>query len=101
MKRREFNLGVLRMAGIGGLTSLASGYTRAEPLPAGPSAEAASPRSSDPRLEGSYRFSRDRWIYVHLHGTPAQIGFQHGYLLAPEIANGFKVVALTSQGLRP
>jgi hypothetical protein len=30
-----------------------------------------------------------------LEGSPAQIGFQHGYLLAPEIADALKVVQLT------
>src|SRR5262249_34851196 len=29
---------------------------------------------------------------VHLEGSPSEIGFQHGYLLAPEIADGFKEV---------
>jgi Phospholipase B len=88
MKRRDFNRSLLRMAGAAGLTSLA-GYgasARSSPVPP----------SSDPRLEGSHRYSRGRWIYVHLHGKPSQIGFQHGYLLAPEIADGFKVVALTN-----
>lgn len=28
---------------------------------------------------------RNGWIPVHLAGTPAQIGYEHGYLLAPEI----------------
>src|ERR1035441_9816130 len=44
------------------------------------------------RLKPAYRFERNHWIYVHLEGTPADIGYQHGYLLAPEIADGFKTV---------
>jgi hypothetical protein len=48
--------------------------------------------SSDPRLKPAYRFTRDKWIYVHLEGSPADIGYQHGYLLAPEIADAFAVV---------
>ena len=39
----------------------------------------------DPRLKNSSREDRGGWIYVHLEGTPTEIGFQHGYLLAPEI----------------
>ena len=35
----------------------------------------------------AYRFQRGGWTYVHLEGTPAQIGFQHGQLLANEIAD--------------
>jgi hypothetical protein len=34
-----------------------------------------------------YRFQRGGWTYVHLEGTPAQIGYQHGRLLANEIAD--------------
>ena len=49
------------------------------------------PAAQDPRLAGAYRFERDGWIYVHLQGPPAQVGFQHGYLLAPEIADLLRV----------
>jgi hypothetical protein len=58
-------------------------------IPAGKGTE-----SHDPRLKGAYRFERGGWIYVHLQGTPAQIGFQHGYLLAPEIQDFARVVKL-------
>ena len=53
------------------------------------SAPAATPASNpkDARLAGSYRFQRGGWTYVHLQGTPEQIGFQNGYLLAPQIAD--------------
>src|SRR5579864_8754441 len=53
-------------------------------------ARAASP--ADPRLNGAYRFERGRWVYVHLQGSPERIGFQHGYLLASEIADAFQAV---------
>jgi hypothetical protein len=49
---------------------------------------------SDPRLDKSYRFQKGGWTYVHLEGAPAEIGFQHGYLLAPEIADALEVVKL-------
>src|SRR5579871_4121292 len=48
----------------------------------------------DPRLAKAYRFQRGGWTYVHLEGTPAEIGFQHGYLLAPEIADAFEAIKL-------
>jgi Phospholipase B len=49
----------------------------------------------DPRLKGAFRQpAKNGWIYVHLQGLPADIGFQHGYLLAPEIADAQKVIAL-------
>jgi hypothetical protein len=48
------------------------------------------------RLSGSWRGAEvNGWIPVRLQGSPGQIGFQHGYLLAPEIADALKVVQLT------
>ncbi len=47
-------------------------------------------------LHGAYRFDRAHWIYVHLEGTPHQIGFEHGYLLAPEIEDTFHAIRLES-----
>jgi hypothetical protein len=37
------------------------------------------------RLDKSSREDRNGWIYIHLEGAPRDIGYQHGYLLAPEI----------------
>lgn len=49
---------------------------------------------SDPRLKRASRAAtRNGWIPVHLEGTPAEIGFQHGYLLAQEIQDNFKVLS--------
>jgi hypothetical protein len=45
----------------------------------------------DNQLEGSYRFERNGWIYVHLEGSPGRIGYQHGVLLAREIADLLRV----------
>ncbi len=49
-------------------------------------------KPDEARLKPAYRFQRDGWLYVHLEGSPADIGYQHGYLLAPEIEDGFKTV---------
>ncbi|MBZ5563162.1 MAG: peptidase C45 [Acidobacteriia bacterium] len=50
---------------------------------------------ADARLKGAFRRpAQNGWTFVHLEGTPAEIGFQHGYLLAPEIADARKVIAL-------
>lgn len=46
------------------------------------------------QLAGSYRFERSHWIYVHLQGPPRQLGYQHGWLLAPEIADALPAVKL-------
>src|SRR6202046_4792101 len=48
--------------------------------------------SSDATLAKAYRFERGGWIYVHLEGAPHDIGYQHGYLLAPEISDAFAAV---------
>lgn len=54
---------------------------------------AATPNSDrvDSRLRGSYKFTDNGWTYVHLQGSPDQIGFQHGYLLAHEIEDNLHV----------
>ena len=49
---------------------------------------------SDARLAKSYRFQQGGWTYVHLEGSPSEIGFQHGYLLAPEIADALEAIKL-------
>src|SRR3984885_3747420 len=50
---------------------------------------------SDPRLAKAFRKPElNGWIFVHLEGTPSEIGFQHGYLLASEIEDAHKVIAL-------
>ena len=39
--------------------------------------------ANDPRLKNSFRRpEKNGWTFVHLEGTPAEIGFQNGYLLA-------------------
>lgn len=50
---------------------------------------------TDPRLKQSFRRPENNgWTFVHLEGTPSEIGFQHGYLLAREILDMQKVAAL-------
>ena len=48
----------------------------------------------DSRLEKAYRFEQGGWTYVHLEGSPADVGYQHGYLLAPEIQDAFEAIKL-------
>ncbi len=50
---------------------------------------------TNPRLKGAFRLPpQNGWTYVHLEGSASEIGFQHGYLLAGEIEDFQKVVAL-------
>jgi Phospholipase B len=49
-----------------------------------------------PRMKHAFRRAQDNgWIYVHLEGTPSEIGYQHGYLLAPEIDDALQAVELS------
>src|SRR5258708_16719710 len=57
-------------------------------------AKSAQTGANSPRLKKAYRFERGGWVYVHLEGSPADIGYQHGFLLAPEIQDALKAVQL-------
>jgi hypothetical protein len=56
------------------------------------SSSATAPESD---LKGAFRRPENNgWTFVHLQGTPHEIGFQNGYLLAPEIEDTLKVITL-------
>ncbi|HLV89241.1 MAG TPA: C45 family peptidase [Candidatus Sulfotelmatobacter sp.] len=60
-----------------------------------PSSQAAAPQAE---LQGGYRLpEKNGWTFVHLQGTPHQVGFQNGYLLATEIEDYLKVVQLEAK----
>jgi len=61
-------------------------------LLAGNAALAGDEPSGRGRLQGSHRFDKDGWTYVHIEGPPARLGYQHGYLLAEEIADFLRVI---------
>jgi hypothetical protein len=44
------------------------------------------------RLANASREDKNGWIYVHLEGSPSDIGYQHGYLVAKEIDTLIKVM---------
>ena len=49
----------------------------------------------DPRLKGAFRSpEKNGWTFVHLEGAPAEVGYQHGYLLADRIEDSMKVTIL-------
>lgn len=55
------------------------------------------PSLSKERLHGAFRRPmQNGWIFVHLQGTPSQIGFEHGYLLAPEIEDAKRAIELSA-----
>jgi len=45
------------------------------------------------RLAKASRENKNGWIYVHLEGSPSDIGYQHGYLLANDIDTSIQAVA--------
>jgi hypothetical protein len=58
-------------------------------------------KPSDPRMKNAFRRPElNGWTFVHLEGTPAEIGFQHGSLLADEIVDMKNLVEfeLTNNG---
>ncbi|HEY3381763.1 MAG TPA: C45 family peptidase [Vicinamibacterales bacterium] len=80
---------VLPFVLIGLVLSACRGPQPASDKPPQPPAATAQP---DTRLTGSYRLDEQNgWIFVHLEGNPATLGFQHGYLLAAETADLLRV----------
>jgi len=53
---------------------------------------ANTPTRSD-RLAKASRENKNGWVYVHLEGSPSDIGYQHGYLLANDIDTSIQAVA--------
>jgi Phospholipase B len=41
-------------------------------------------------LSKAYRFERAGWTYVHLEGSPYEVGYEHGALLSKEIEDSFR-----------
>jgi hypothetical protein len=91
---------VLALAALVLILGLGNREAQAGPLPALPVASPLPQTSEfrdsfyDDTLGRGYRFNRGGWIYVHLEGSPHDIGVQHGYLLAPEIADAYGMVRL-------
>ncbi len=53
--------------------------------------------AGDARLRQSYRNPpRGGWTFVHLEGSPSEIGFQHGYWLAKEIEDDKLAIELST-----
>jgi hypothetical protein len=59
-------------------------------LVAGCGKPSARPSAAE-RLKNSLRKDVNGWIYLHLEGSPENIGFQHGYLISEEIADALEM----------
>jgi hypothetical protein len=66
------------------------------PLASDPGTSIESASLTDPRLAGGYKFNEGGWTFVHLEGSPEQLGFQHGYLMAREIEDNVHVYQVTA-----
>ena len=55
--------------------------------------------SHEKAIEKASRHEKDGWIFVHLEGTPGEIGYQHGYLLANEIIDLKKAMIVMDEKL--
>ncbi len=65
------------------LAALAVGFAARDPQP-------------DPRVRNAFRRAElNGWVFVHLEGSPSDIGYQHGYLLAREIDDAKKAIELS------
>jgi len=49
-------------------------------------------QSADHRLDKANREDKNGWIYVHLEGSPSDIGYQHGFLLANDIDTSIRAL---------
>ena len=74
-------IGIMLVLGLSAL--LFTGFSRHESI---------RPSAKEDPMKGSYRFERDGWIFVHLEGSPEQVGYQHGKLLAKETENLLRVL---------
>ncbi|HVT85127.1 MAG TPA: hypothetical protein VHD35_07975, partial [Chitinophagaceae bacterium] len=57
----------------------------------------SNPPAKKDRLATASRQDKNGWIYVHLEGSPSDIGYQHGYLLATDIDTSIRAVAYLLQ----
>jgi hypothetical protein len=52
--------------------------------------------AADPRLDKAFRKPvHSGWVFAHLEGKPAVVGYQHGYLLAREIEDNKRAIELS------
>src|SRR3982751_4132700 len=49
-------------------------------------------------LSQGTREDRDGWIYIHVQGSPHDVGYEHATLLAPELDDALKAVKVEMAG---
>jgi len=86
------------VASVVGLASMAQGW--AGP-PTGTEAEFSPDPATVVRRGPAYRYPQQGWIVLHIEGAPYQRGYQHGQLLAAEIADYVQALAILKSPLAP
>src|SRR5947209_9810431 len=97
MKTRGFASLLLLAFAAATLLLIAPSAPRSAAPPANAPNAPQTPASADPRLAKAWRFQQDLWTYVHMEGDASTVGFQHGYLLAPEIADALNGIKLQDE----
>ena len=54
---------------------------------------AKQPQTDDRLKHSSRKPEQNGWIQVRLEGSPREVGYQHGYWLAPEIQDTYRVIS--------
>jgi hypothetical protein len=85
---RRFAVLVLCIVAAAGCGRQPSG----QPASGAPAPAVTAEQAAAQKAAASYRFERNGWIFVHLEGTPSQIGYQHGYRLAGETGDLLRVL---------
>jgi hypothetical protein len=67
------------------------GCRQEAPAPQAAAAVVTAEQAAAGKAAGSYRVERNGWIFVHLEGSPPQVGYQHGYRLSAEIQDLLRV----------
>src|SRR5262245_36066662 len=84
------------------LVSLTSPVGRADSAAVSASARAYVPDPLGVQRHGpGYRYTQAGWIVLHIEGEPYDRGFQHGRLMAPEIARFLRCFAQQQSGKAP
>ncbi len=89
MKRRSYSV----LAAIFALVASPLALWAAGPNPSSGTAPFRPDRSTVERFGSGYRYPQAGWIVVHIEGAPYERGFQHGRLMAAEIAGFIRELA--------
>jgi hypothetical protein len=93
-----------QIVGLAAVVALAGAPLSAWAADSGPSSSAAQFRPDPATVErfgSGYRYPQAGWIVLHIEGAPYERGFQHGRLMAPEIAGFIRELAVYRSSRAP